>query len=525
MENKITKNYAAEFFKNRGTEAYTGFFVADNDSSIKLKTKEVAQAQAALEKAREELEKEYSSKYRKEYVPTTQQPIFEYRTPRRPYTKYWYNAEGESLGYNPIEDDEEHKYVLIDLPKKSGSVSFLMGYCYELGSVIGQSCNYNVSADYTKCTFKIYDNFLIPIFDTGWYSRNGYISVFSTSFSADTLEHYNATEFLNGFYGIKRKFDIDLQKVRDKYRSNPAFEVIVKTAPNSLMRTLLDMVCIEKSMPVYKILGITESIYNTIVEKGIELDYYALKKYISQKEIFNKTEEEWIDLIEEVKRRENDLDFFHIEYSSYYFLKDDPSKLLRFLASSYLEYNGFQKYYSFGKFINYVIEESINQGYTHISSFISELRDYLRMCEAQRIVPTLYSSYLKQTHDIATRNHKVYLDTHQEEIFNARYEGFKPVKIKKGELIYQILAPQTSDEVKKEGDALNHCVASYIKRILDGTTQIFFLRKDPLESLITLEVREGKICQARGMHNRRPTDEENSVIEKFAEKKSLQIAY
>ena len=177
----------------------------------------------------------------------------------------------------------------------------------------------------------------------------------------------------------------------------------------------------------------------------------------------------------------------------------------------------FKANYSFGKFANYVINETINQGYNRIRDFINELRDYLRMCKQDDIKPTLYSSYLKQTHDITSRNHNVKVEKENEEMFQSRYKDFKPYRGKK----YIVVAPKNSNDLKKEGDTLNHCVASYIKRVIDGECLIYFLRIDKDESLITFEVRHNDIVQVRGLHNRKPSTSEVQALKDFAKYRKL----
>ena len=177
------------------------------------------------------------------------------------------------------------------------------------------------------------------------------------------------------------------------------------------------------------------------------------------------------------------------------------------------------KYYQFGKFCSYVVEESINQGYTNVRDFIKMLADYIRMCEDLNVTPTLYSSYLHQTHDIVSRNHKIKLAEEQEKIFAERYKDFKPWIGEK----YIITAPKNSHDLQAEGDALNHCVASYIKRVVDGECEIYFLRllNKADKSLVTFEVRNKQIVQARGLHNRAITEEEKIVLLKYCKDRKL----
>jgi hypothetical protein len=191
------------------------------------------------------------------------------------------------------------------------------------------------------------------------------------------------------------------------------------------------------------------------------------------------------------------------------------------ILSSYCKSPILQEYYTLGKYSNYVINETINQGYDRVYDFITELRDYLEMCKKDNIKPTLYSSYLKQTHDITSRNHKVIIEKENEEIFKSRYKDFKPY-YNNG---YIVVAPKDSTDLKKEGDNLNHCVASYIKRVIDGECLIYFLRKDKEESLITFEVRHNTIVQVRGLHNRKPTTNEINALQNFAKARGLEINY
>jgi len=517
MNQQAPVNHLMNFYHNTDEEKYQHFFKADETGSVAACTAKVKAALTTLESAKSELEEEYAKMYSHNYQPVNQVNIFQYNG--RTGVGNAYDITGVQVN---LQSYNEGEYTLRSLDTKHGEITMLDGYCYDLASFVLKTYKYNISGDNSKCTFTLINELLVPFFEDAVYTRAGRrLGGYNYGISG-VLREYNSSEFINTFYNLERHYNYNLDTMRDIQERNPAFEVIIKTAPDSLMDDLLQMRDIEKSQPIYKILDITPDIYNVLLEKKIEVQYVSLRPFIKQKDVFHKTEMEWIDMIEEMKQKEDDLRFFHIEFEGYYYRSYKDCQLLGFLAENYSKSELLRKYYSFGKFCDYVIEETINQGFSEVRLFVTELIDYLRMCRDQNIVPTLYSSYLQQTHDIAKRNHKVYLDTMQEEIFAKRYEGFKTVKVGKEEDEYQVLAPTKSDDVKHEGDALNHCCASYIKRILDGTTQIFFLRKDPLVSLITLEVREGKICQARGMHNRKPTNEENKAIEEFAKKSKLE---
>ena len=74
-----------------------------------------------------------------------------------------------------------------------------------------------------------------------------------------------------------------------------------------------------------------------------------------------------------------------------------------------------------------------------------------------------------------------------------------------------------------EGKVLHHCVSTYAKSVARGETMIFFIRRtdEPDEPFYTLEYKDGKVQQNRGVHNRMRTPEvqdfENAWLEHIKE--------
>jgi hypothetical protein len=66
-----------------------------------------------------------------------------------------------------------------------------------------------------------------------------------------------------------------------------------------------------------------------------------------------------------------------------------------------------------------------------------------------------------------------------------------------------IIVPKSIDDLVKEGKSLNHCVGNgtYDKRVIEGKSKIFFVRKNPEEPLLTAEVTGEGIRQLRGYDN------------------------
>jgi hypothetical protein len=82
-----------------------------------------------------------------------------------------------------------------------------------------------------------------------------------------------------------------------------------------------------------------------------------------------------------------------------------------------------------------------------------------------------------------------------------------------------IRLPNKLDELKKEGEALHHCVGTYMEKVRKGETMIFFIRRmeEPEKSFYTLEWK-GKVVQCRGYKNCDMTPEVKAFVEIFQEK-------
>ena len=194
---------------------------------------------------------------------------------------------------------------------------------------------------------------------------------------------------------------------------------------------------------------------------------------------------------------------------------DRAAAIAYVLTSNYNEREELRSNYTLKKFTRYAVRETNQQGYSSLKTFIQELSDYLRMCKMQGIKPTVETDQLKKTHQVCSRNHKIFLDENQEKAFKNAYTYYKDEKINDK---YTMVVPKCSEDLKHEGDNLNHCVASYIKRVMDGECLIFFLRKDVKESLVTIEVRNNKVAQVHGASNRAPIQEESEAIYTWAHK-------
>lgn len=77
--------------------------------------------------------------------------------------------------------------------------------------------------------------------------------------------------------------------------------------------------------------------------------------------------------------------------------------------------------------------------------------------------------------------------------------------------------PRNSEELKREGEQLHHCVGSYAEKVAEGKTIILFIRKEdnPDKPYFTMEW-QGKVIQCRGNNNCSMTKNVKEFTEVFS---------
>lgn len=128
-------------------------------------------------------------------------------------------------------------------------------------------------------------------------------------------------------------------------------------------------------------------------------------------------------------------------------------------------------------------------------------------------------------------NENVFVDRHKSWV---QWEWEKPdVLYKDGRLKekgfpFIVVAPKKPLELATEGTRLHHCVKSYIDKVVNGVTNIMFIRKadDPETPFFTVEVtNEKKIEQVHGSCNRNANTEPGltEFVHAWADKKHLKL--
>ena len=522
MEEK--RNYIKEYYQNKDNIDLQELMekigsTITNNREVQEIRKQIKKLQEQIDLASLRLSKEQDKNYDKSYTPFEHKIIIKYRG--RNGSNQTFNLASGVVDFEYTNED-----TIYNVDTKIGEVECIVGYNLELGLIIIKRYKYKINSDNTMIELKPITNIIISFMSEEVIKVDLTTNMVTRSdrYGLYYLNNEKGKEFIDKFYGVDYQGKMGLVKLRDYNQTCKSFEIIMKTAPSNLVDRILESNNwrdLTEPMPIHKIMGIQKDTYDKAMEKGI-LDYlYDSIKIIKSDNLanfLNKTEMEWLDIIEEMKAYEDDLQFYGIDYTYYY---ADSSTLLKTLLELYCSNSVLRDYYTFNKYARYVVNETINQGYTSIRNFIGELRDYLNMCDSDKIRPTLYSSYLKQTHDITSRNHKIKIEREGEEMFKDRYKNFKPFVYEN----YKVIAPTETKDLQNEGDVLNHCVASYIKRVIEGQCLIYFLRINEDESLITLEVRNGDIVQVKGSHNRKPSEKETEALLEFAKDRKLGVRF
>jgi len=93
---------------------------------------------------------------------------------------------------------------------------------------------------------------------------------------------------------------------------------------------------------------------------------------------------------------------------------------------------------------------------------------------------------------------------------------------------WRIIELLSSKELADEGRAMHHCVASYAQSCARGSITIWSLRMNDHTGnwrLLTIEVSNKAVVQVRGPYNRMSTQQEHSIISRWAQKEGIKVAY
>lgn len=172
---------------------------------------------------------------------------------------------------------------------------------------------------------------------------------------------------------------------------------------------------------------------------------------------------------------------------------------------------GAMPYAGIGKILKYIQKQTEKRkeekGHTTYTpeGIIRAYRDYLRECEQLHFDlhdrEILFPKDLVAAHDRTMKQIAFEKNKADQEKFQKAVEKLEKFAWSGGEFFIRPAREQM--ELMAEGKALHHCVGGYIKRMAEGETAIFFLRKvsEPDKPFYTLELQKKRVIQCRTEHN------------------------
>ena len=229
-----------------------------------------------------------------------------------------------------------------------------------------------------------------------------------------------------------------------------------------------------------------------------------------------------VDLIKAWKQN---VDAHYLAYQLEYMSLDDHDILKLITKRSWRHYDGEETFFNvlISKY-NYNAK-SLLLYCDHLKTFeaiddmgylIQELYDYTKMMSTISEKYDKYPRHFLTTHKIACRNYNRLKREFSEGLFKQRINKEYECSYKN----YVFLYPKCTQDIKDEAVQQNNCVVSYIDRVIDGYCDILFLRKkdSPDKSLVTIEVVNNKIVQARRRFNDPVTYEDQEAIDYWNKK-------
>lgn len=148
--------------------------------------------------------------------------------------------------------------------------------------------------------------------------------------------------------------------------------------------------------------------------------------------------------------------------------------------------------------------------------------DYIRMLKQLECDLTdkrlIYTNSLKREHDKAMRKIGLLRNTSNVEEFKQIVESEEYKKYCYIGPKYIVTVPKSPEDMFEEGRKLNHCVGSYVERVINGECIILFVRKanSPDKAYFTVEIADNAICQARGYSQSLPGADVRQFLKSYA---------
>lgn len=156
---------------------------------------------------------------------------------------------------------------------------------------------------------------------------------------------------------------------------------------------------------------------------------------------------------------------------------------------------------------------------------LNQYLDYLRtQVEMYGKVKEKYPQYWLSEKQMLNNKYNSWKKLQSLEIKTINQEDLK--KYEYEDNVFKVVVPQLNVDILDEAQQQQHCLATYLDRIIAGNTHIVFIRAklNPDDSLLTVEITpDGRIVQVRGFQNRQYTSLEYSFMKDWAKEKDLKL--
>lgn len=169
----------------------------------------------------------------------------------------------------------------------------------------------------------------------------------------------------------------------------------------------------------------------------------------------------------------------------------------------------------------------LDRRYQNTYDVVREYADYLDLCRKLEFPlsdSVLFPRDLQKAHDRAAAQWKQELDAKMRRDFHAAMESIRlHADFELDGMV--VLCPQSPEDIIQEGQALHHCVGTYVDRVAKQECVILFLRRaaEADKPFYTLEIRNRKVVQARSANNRPATPKVQRFLDQW-EREVLQAA-
>ena len=215
---------------------------------------------------------------------------------------------------------------------------------------------------------------------------------------------------------------------------------------------------------------------------------------------------------------ENNIDFEELEILREYNTKDiEEIRFLKTFRKSQL--NEIKEYMTLEKFVKYA---------KNMNDFDIDLYlDYLRFLKNLHIdlsnKRNLFPDNLEQKHNEYAEQIAIKNNPKLCKAINKRYKQLE--KNSYSNNTFFVIPAQSFSALENESKQQNHCVRTYAEKYAKGKCDIYFMRKKerPEKSLVTIEVKNGRITQSRLKNNALPNDTQRNFLKKW-ENEILKVA-